>query len=117
MKPKDRIPAEISPTLQLKAIELSHLHVAEVAWLRQDVMEIIKQLKGTMVAILGGDVLRKSGDKFEYEYSNWHVDRKPNESAEAFAERSLEETGAYVTNFPDPENGSVVYVLVFGTDN
>jgi len=112
-----KIPSEISPTLQSKAIELSHLHVTEVAWSRKDVIEIIRQLKGSKVGILGGDVLRKSGDNFKYEYSNWHVDRKSNETTEAYAERSLEETESYVRNFPDPDNGSVAYVLVFEEGN
>jgi hypothetical protein len=97
----------------LKAIGLSHLHVAQVAWFRNDVIEIIRQLKGTKIAILGGDVLQKRSDNFEHEYSSWHVDPLESESVEAYAERSLEETTAYIRGFPDPDDGSVAYVLVF----
>ncbi len=111
------IPSEIPTQLQSRAIELSHLHVAEVAWLRKDAMEIIRQLKGSKVAILGGDVLQKRSGRFEYEYSNWAVDRQSNESPEAYAARSLEETEHYVRNFPDPDDGSVAYVLVFEKGN
>lgn len=77
-------------------------------------IEITKELKDTNVVILGGDVLRKRGDKFEHEYSNWSVNRRENESLQTYAKRSREETTAYVQRFPDPEDGSFAYVLVFG---
>jgi len=115
-KSEIELPSEILPPLRSKAIGLSHLHVAEVAWFRNDVLEIIRQLNDTGIAILGGDVLRKCGDKFEHDYSNWHVDRQPSESAKAYAERSREETTKYVRGFPDSENGSIAYVLVFEQD-
>lgn len=80
-------------------------------------MAIINQLKGANVAIVGGDVLRKVGDKFEYDHSSWHVDRTTEESADAYAERSLKETETYIRKFPDPDDGSVAYVLVFEKDD
>lgn len=107
------LPAELSSSVTLKAIGLEHLHVSEVAWLRPDVMEILRELEGTEVTILGGDVLKKCGDRFEHEYSNWSVTRRADETAGAYAERSRKETAEYVRAFPDPGDGSIAYVLVF----
>lgn len=112
-----QLPSEIPPALLSRAIDLSHLHVAEVAWLRKDAVEIVKKLQGRNIAILGGDVLRKTDDLFEYDYNNWFIDRKQNESSEAYAVRSLEHAEAYLRKFPDSDDGSVAYVLVFRREN
>jgi len=85
--------------------------VAEVAWKRADVLEIMAALKNSNWAVLGGDVLRSDGQAYRHTYDSWHSDRGDNESAHDFVERSHHETLAYVERYS--ESGDVSYVLVF----
>jgi hypothetical protein len=108
MRTSEKVPEAIRG----RAIDLAHLGVNQVAWFKKDVFEILGHLDETQVAILGGDVLVLKDGKFTHEYSNWHSDQQPNESQEDYAKRSREETESYINRYPDPEDGSIAYVLV-----
>ena len=103
---------EVPEPIRGRAIDLSHLGVNQVAWFKKDTFEILAHLDDTQVAILGGDVLELKDGRFAHEYSNWHSDRQPKESQEDYARRSREETESYINRYPDPEDGSIAYVLV-----
>lgn len=97
---------------QSLAISLAHLGVKDIAWPRGLALEIIAVLKSKNVGILGGDVLRKEGNKYDYETSSWHSDRKNDESWNDYVMRSHEEAKRYLLKFPDAENGLYAYSIV-----
>ena len=82
-------------------------------WSRTDALEVLDALAGSSIAVLGGDVLSKRDDRFEHAYAYWHSDRREGEPAEEFVARSLAESRAYLSSYPDPDDGSIAYVLVF----
>ena len=111
------LPVEIPIHLHQRAISLDHLGVDEVAWTRDDVFEIIRALEQTRVAILGGDVLQKFGTHPTHNYDSWHTDRKEREAWLEYAARSRQATRAYVNAYPNPQAGSITFVLVFSSES
>jgi hypothetical protein len=85
---------------------------AEMAWSRLDAVAVLSCLVGSSIATLGGDVLRRSGDRTVPAYANWSCNRHAAEPWTAYVERSYREAEDYLRKFPDPEDGSIVYVLV-----
>jgi hypothetical protein len=96
-----------------KALSLSHLGVADLAWLRRDAIEMIKALDWSAIAILGGDVLKKENNVYKYNYDNWHCDIRQGEAWDAYAQRSRKETEEYLKKYPDPGDNIYIYSLVF----
>ena len=106
------IPHSYEELLQIKGKPLKELGVAGSALVKGDALAAIDVLKGSQVAILGGDVLTFSGGKLSYAKANWYTNRKTNEQLNDFLARSWSESEDYVKSFPDPEDGSILYALV-----
>ena len=51
--------------------------------------------------------------RIEGAYANWHCDIGRFESARGYELRSRAVALQYVNSYPDPEDGSVLHVLVF----
>ncbi len=92
--------------------------VAGVAFTRKDLLEALECLKGSKVAVLGGDVLAinrgAQPDSFWYgkpkpTYDSWHADRRPGEDLMDYIERSIAEAERYIRSYPDPEDGTLLY--------
>ena len=97
---------------------LRDIGVAGVAFTRKDLLEALECLKGSKVAVLGGDVLAiNSGaqpDSFRHgkpkpTYDSWHADRRPGEDLMDYIERSIAEAEGYIRSYPDPEDGTLLY--------
>jgi hypothetical protein len=91
---------------------LREIGVSEVAFIRPDALDALRVLKGSQAGVLGGDVLKVVNGKPQYTGDNWHVDKAPQEAIADFLERSIRETGTYMSNYPDPEDGTILYCLV-----
>ena len=83
----------------------------EVAWLKADALAVLACLAGSTAA-LGGDVLRRSNGRTEHTYDNWYCERAEGETWLVYAERSRRAAEDYVRWYSDPEDGSILYVLV-----
>lgn len=101
-----------------KGRSLRDIGCAGFAFTRKDILDALESLKGSHVAVLGGDVLEiASGakpDSFWYgkpepRHDNWHTDRGPGEDLMDYAERSIAEAERYVRSYPDPEDGTILY--------
>ena len=97
--------------LRATAEPLDELGVEELAWPRLSALEVVARLRGSGIAVLGGDVLEKGPDGLHYTYSNWHLEPRSDESFEVFAERSHESARAYIQKHPAGSAESY-YVLV-----
>ena len=98
--------------LRDKAVSLEVIGLNEVAWPKTIAIEILERLQGTDAAALGGDVYRLKGSRPTPDYDNWYSERHPDETLESYTRRSREEALKYIRSYPDPEDGSVLYVLV-----
>jgi immunity protein 40 of polymorphic toxin system len=86
----------------------------EVAWSKADALAVLACLVASEVAVLGGDVLRRSNGRTQHAYDNWYCDRDHGEAWRTYVERSHRVAEDYVRRYPDPEDGSILYTLTVG---
>lgn len=91
---------------------LEEIGVRGVALTRRFALDAVASLKGTQVAIAGGDVLAIVGGKPRYTGDNWYVRRLQDEDVFTYVARSHEKAANYIRNYQDPEDGSVLYAIV-----
>ena len=95
-----------------KLLSLINPGSSEVALTSADALEAIEALRGSRVAILGGDVLTEENGSLRYVYANWHSDRKSNEGADDYVTRSHSETTAYILGYKSRSGITPLFVLV-----
>jgi hypothetical protein len=88
---------------------LTEIGVAGVAFMREDILEALACLKGSQVAVLGGDVLEIVNGNLRYTHDSWYANRRPEEDLTGYLERSIAEAERYIRRFPDPEDGTILY--------
>lgn len=98
--------------LESRGISLEALGVAETAVRREDALRAVELIETAGRAILGGDVYVVDEGRIDSAYANWHSDRRKDEPSEAFVARSCAEARSYITKYPDPPRGQVLFVLV-----
>lgn len=106
------IPNRYSEILSKSGRSLQEIGAAGVALTRQYALDAVASLKGSQVAILGGDVLRVVDGKLRYTRDNWYIQRLSGEDIWAYISRSHEKAEAYIRSYQDTEDGSVFYELV-----
>jgi hypothetical protein len=94
-----------------KGRSLRDICCAGVAFTRKDLLEALEILKGSQVAVLGGDVMEIVNGELQHQhtYGNWTVNRRPGEDLTDYIERSIAEAERYVRSYPDPEDGTILY--------
>ena len=86
----------IPPAIVSRAVPLASEGVEDVAWCREDALEVIRLARDAQFAILGGDVWMRQGKRWVPTYDTWACDRDQEESLEAFSARSCDKASAYV---------------------
>jgi hypothetical protein len=66
-------------------------------------IRVLLQLEKRNIPILGGDVLEKNGDKFQYNCDNWYYNIKSSADSRSVKESHLRARD-YISNYPDNEN-------------
>ena len=87
-----------------KEISLASIGLNEVAWTRNDALELLKHFEANGVFVSGGDLLSIGPAGFQHNYDNWYFDHK-----DGNARQSVEHTRSYINNYPV---GDFVFVLV-----
>lgn len=104
---KYRMPECIPKNLIDLAIPLDDtVHVLELAWAYENVLQLIHLLHQNQIGILGGDVYEKVGDKVEITYDNWYFNWESgswNEYVLASASTSVNYIKKYQENNPNKE--------------
>ena len=85
----------------------------EDAWTRASVRTIVEFLRNTDVVILGGDVMRRDERGIRHTYDSWHYNPNAHDAAVVSVSESHAAARDYVDSYPDPEDGTILFVLVF----
>jgi hypothetical protein len=104
----DRIPQQ----LRRHARSLDQLGIDDVAWTKEDARRVLDSIRGSNIAVLGGDVFKEHSDGLEPAYDNWHCDRVQGESLTDYATRSLEHAWSYVERYPPEPTHNEYFRLV-----
>lgn len=110
----DILSKQIPEELASRARSLETLGLHEVAWTKKDALEVLAQLAGRTVAVLGGDVYFVSSGRPKPAYENWSCERRPGEALGAYAERSQREAVVFLHTYPDSTD--TLFVLVLSMD-
>ena len=84
----------------------------DVAFFRDDALVAASTLRGTGLAVLGGDVFYKTAQGFEIAYANWHCEPAAEEDADAFVDRSIQEACDYIAAYPSVPDKRPLFALV-----
>lgn len=109
------LPREIPERLRSAGIPLENLEVEGLAWNKADTLEVIDCLKGTKVAILGGDVFRSEPWGIVPAYDNWSCVRMEGELASAYAQRTRQVAMAFVQEYEEDEAEKTLFALRFSS--
>ena len=84
-----------------KGVDLSKTGFADAAWpisVHRDVVEVLRKSE---LAVLEGDILKRSQGQFEHTYDGWQCDLKRGESWAKFIQRSCADALAYLSTLED----------------
>jgi hypothetical protein len=77
----------------------------QTLWSGPAALELIRELRGRGIAVLGGDVVRLEDELPHRTRDNWHAEPAHGEPFDAFAQRSLAEAEAYISMYRAPAPG------------
>ena len=103
----------IPMSLRSVAIPLSDLGVDDVAWRAADALQVIDYLRGTSVAIAGGDLYRVEPWGIAPMADDWRCDSWRGEMATSYADRSRKIAVAFIRDSQERLGDSVLYLLLF----
>jgi hypothetical protein len=89
------IPQKYIEILESKGQPLTDIGINAVALNQADALGAIETLRGSQVAILGGDVFRVVGGRPQHTYDNWYSNRRSDEDLSAFLQRSWDVAEGY----------------------
>jgi len=88
-------------TYEKKKIDLSPFGIRSFAWDRETILNFLSDKSCHDFAVLGGDVIEKSGRGYRHKNENWYVEgRSPKENFEHYAARSREKAKTYINAYP-----------------
>jgi len=105
------IQQKLPKALCSRAKSLESLGLQEVAWTKSDALELLAQLEGSAISVLGGDVYSTSSGRLKPAYENWFCERRSEEELQAYAERSQHVAVAFLRAYPDRPEALFALVL------
>ncbi|MCG8312328.1 MAG: Imm40 family immunity protein [Pseudomonadales bacterium] len=85
---------------------------SEIAWPIALANEVVGKVNEAGLAILGGDIYERNGQRFKPAYEHWHSEIWPGEKWEDFVLRSYVEAKAYLKSYWLKEEQWFVLVVV-----
>ena len=106
-------PDEIPESLRLAGITPPGIEGEDLAWNKADALAVVESLRGTRVAITGGDVYSLVSWGCLPTGEAWECDRLHLEDSLAYARRSRDAAMAFIQSHAVDREGDFLYVLIF----
>lgn len=90
--------------------------MSEVAWPLDRVEDVLRAVKDSGIAVLGGDVYEDREGRLQATYDNWHCEREPAETFADYAERSWKRAWDYIVAYPRARSQTTCVVLVLSDE-
>jgi hypothetical protein len=97
--------------LRSRAVDLSPWGVAEYGFSLSAAEDVARTLVGLSFAVIGGDAWTSS-DPPRPTYRNWHTEREPDETWEAFVIRARDRAVSSMRSIEGDQQSKPLYVLV-----
>ena len=108
---------KIIDQIKKTSFSLVEFGINDLAWKREEALEVIKSIMGLQIAIIGGDVYKIEKDRLIPLGDNWHCEPYANETADQFYLRSKRTSLAYIEKYPIYPGELIVFGMVFQTVN
>src|ERR1700719_2880953 len=93
-----------------KAISLKKYGVNDLAWSREDALNLIELIMEDKIGVLGGDVYKITADRLVPLYDNWSCEF--DDEKDGFL-RSKIESQKYIENYPVKPEEKIVFSITF----
>jgi len=103
--------AKVDPILNV-GYPLSDVGIRNWGLTRTQALAALDHLAAEKIAVLGGDVYEADGTMIQPAYDNWYCDRLPDETTDAFTERSISQARAYITKYTATTQRDILFSLV-----
>jgi hypothetical protein len=107
-----RLPKTIPQAFLSRRRSLEALGLGDPAWQINDAKDLMQALRGTTVAVLGGDIYHERQGILVSSYDNWYTERTPHESLERFALRSQSRALEYLERYQLSSDAETLVGLV-----
>ena len=104
------------PGVMDSAVDLSEIGCDELAWPRNEALEVAECLRSHDLAVLGGDVLEIKDGEPRHTYDNWYARERPVDMGwDEFVQATYDRTVDYISRYNETGR-RIVYVLVFKSE-
>lgn len=104
---------ELIDKIILKSISLEEFCLNDLAWTKEDALNLIHSLLEDKIGILGGDVYKLTSNHIDFPGDNWACEPRQSESEEEFNLRSKLESLKYIENYHIEDNENIIFSLTF----
>jgi hypothetical protein len=109
----DKLPASFPQNLLESAVPLKSMGLSDLAWKRNDAIQVVDALAECGYAILGGDVLVERAGRLTHTYDSWFVNREEAATWRQFVLESKNRAISYISRYSETNGDDYYYVLVF----
>ncbi len=99
-----------------RMVSLEAIGVSDPAWRLPDAILLLGALRGSAVAVLGGDVYMQGNVRIEHAYANWYSERLSSETLDQFATRSQRKALEYLTEYAANNGEAFIVGLVMNDE-
>lgn len=105
--------AKIREKIKKASIQLENYGINDLAWAKEDAIDLINSILNDEIGVLGGDVYQIGPESIKPLYDNWHCEKENSESQHEYLLRSKLEALHYIKNYPVEDGEQIVFVIVF----
>lgn len=95
-----------------RGISLWNLGIADLAFTREDTIQLLDVYQSLHVPVAGGDVYSVMDQEITISGDNWYYDRAPNDSDDDYVNNSIMKAKQYIMAYPNPSSGTSMFALV-----
>ena len=107
------IKQEIAKKIMRNSISLKKYGLNDLAWEKEDAQNLINEIMGDKIGILGGDVYKLTSTHLTSLSENWSCESMEEESEEEYFFRSKSESLKYIENYPVHLGENIVFSIIF----
>ncbi|MCB1067109.1 MAG: hypothetical protein KDK56_02880 [Simkania sp.] len=104
---------KISEKIKNASVSLEKYGLNELAWTKENAINLINSILNDKIAILGGDVYLLASGNIEPLYDNWYCEKVSFETQNEYFLRSKLEALQYIKNYPVKNDEKIIFVIVF----
>ena len=104
---------ETKKKIKQKSISLEKYGLNDLAWSKEDALDLLNSIMEDNIGILGGDVYKLSLQRLEPLYDNWSCKPNNSETEVEYYLRSKVESLKYIENYPIQPNEKIVFSITF----